>query len=172
VRSNPLSSSAESATNHGRGPGDAHQCHLTRDIAHLLGDIVVSRARRVFDYRVTLPLYLWAISTYLVVGRASGLQFFSDTLTKSDLGGAASVLAWVYNKVMPLSLLSPPDWTFLGLSATACPEQVGDAQPGDHGPTAPLISGVILAEKYVLKLRPVGGYCSKRAAWLRSFITA
>jgi hypothetical protein len=117
----------------------------------------------VFEYRVTLPIYLWAIASFLAVGRALDPNFLNEPDIISDLVKARDTLQWVYaDNIMQNGLipLLPPDWTTLGLRETACPSPVGGGpQPRPAlrlnygvGAQPPPIAGVVIeygaAEKF------------------------
>ena len=85
----------------------------------------------VFEYKVTLPLYLYAISAFLAVGRVLDPQFLTNW--SADLVQARDTLQWVYDKILTsgsgLTPLLPPDWTTSSLPEVACPWPVDGWPP-------------------------------------------
>ena len=80
----------------------------------------------VFDYRMSLPVYLWILNIYLAVGLALDPNFRDDM--KGDLANAVQQLQSIHDKVVNegLTLLSPPDWTATSIQETACPQDPTD----------------------------------------------
>jgi hypothetical protein len=115
----------------------------------------------VFDYKITLPFYLWAITVFFAVGRLDPkfATNMSDAITK-----ARNKLDSIYGKIMTpgsgLTPLSPPDWTQSSLLQTACPAPVGGGAPSpppitlsySAGPQPLQVSGAVIEygaiEKY------------------------
>jgi hypothetical protein len=85
----------------------------------------------VFDYRLSLPLYLWAIAVFLLIGRALDPQFL--TSRKADIAQASDTLKWLYDKILVsgngLTPLCPPDWSASTLREVACPWPVNGEPP-------------------------------------------
>jgi hypothetical protein len=73
----------------------------------------------VFYYVYSLPLYLFALSIFLTVGRSLDPNFATNYA--DVLRSAASVLKARHDQIKSgLKQLAPPNWTELGLMKTAC----------------------------------------------------
>jgi hypothetical protein len=73
----------------------------------------------VFEYRLTLPEYLYAISIFLAVGGALDPNFIANQ--SIPLGWALSTLQTKHGQILSgLKTLYPPDWTTAGLLNTVC----------------------------------------------------
>lgn len=85
----------------------------------------------VFDYRVSLPAFLAAITALLIVGRTFPKEFSEWTGKSEYLTEVLEKLQWVYEKIMKegegLTPLTPPNWTEIDgwLEGTACPFEDG-----------------------------------------------
>jgi hypothetical protein len=80
----------------------------------------------VFEYRLTLPAYLYAVSIFLAVGGALDPNFIADQST--PLGWALTTLQTKHSQIVSgLNTLCPPDWTSAGLVQTVCfnPDESG-----------------------------------------------
>ena len=77
----------------------------------------------VFDYRVSLPLFLWVIAAFLAVGRSLDPNFVVEF--QLDLNNAMDKLQSIYDKLMTagngLTPLSPPPWMETSLATMVCP---------------------------------------------------
>lgn len=83
----------------------------------------------VFEYRLTLPAYLYAVSIFLAVGGALDPTFVADQST--PLGWALSTLQKKYSQIESgLRMLYPPDWTAAGLVQTVCLNPNKTGPPG------------------------------------------
>jgi hypothetical protein len=73
----------------------------------------------VFEYRYSLPIYLYAVSIFLAVGGALDPNFLANQ--RPELGWIVSTLHRTHDKIKSgLTTLSPPDWTNAGLKETVC----------------------------------------------------
>jgi hypothetical protein len=104
----------------------------------------------VFDYRMSLPVYLWLINVYLAVGLSLDPSFNANM--KPALVSALQKLKTIYDKVVNegLTTLAPPSWTGDSVVETACPQDPAnpakprpaiqlqyDRQFDPHHPVAP-----------------------------------
>jgi hypothetical protein len=83
----------------------------------------------VFEYRLTLPEYLYAVSIFLAVGGSLDPNFIVNQST--PLGWALSTLQTKHRQILSgLETLSPPDWTIAGLVQTVCFNPNKSGPPG------------------------------------------
>ena len=75
----------------------------------------------VFDYRLTLPMYLWALGVYLSVVHVTRPAFLVEL--KADFVAAADRLQAIHDKVMQSGLVSliPPAWMDDTILNIGCP---------------------------------------------------
>lgn len=75
----------------------------------------------VFEYRLALPAFLWAVTSLLLVGRTLRPDFVAKM---SDyLGEVQAKLEWIHGKIRRegITALSPRNWRAEGLEQAACP---------------------------------------------------
>src|SRR6516162_4795819 len=83
----------------------------------------------VFEYRYSLPIYLYAVSIFLAVGGALDPNFLANRAT--EFAWIVSVLHRTHDQIKSgLTTLSPPDWTNAGLVETACFNANRSGPPG------------------------------------------
>jgi hypothetical protein len=83
----------------------------------------------VFDYRYSLPVYLDAVSIFLAVLGGLDPHFPGDQT--AELQGVAGVLQEKHDQIKSgITLLSPPDWTSVGLVQIACLSPNKTGPPG------------------------------------------
>jgi hypothetical protein len=91
------------------------------DAGYGLQDPPQNKDLSVFDYRNSLPLYLWTLAIYLAVGGSLDPNFFSDNIATFRV--ARDVLQGIHDRILEdgVKVLSPPDWTGHGLLYCGCP---------------------------------------------------
>lgn len=79
----------------------------------------------VFEYRVALPTFLWAVTALMLVGRTLRADFV--TQMSGYLGEVQANLEWIHDKIRHEGIIAlcPPDWRAEGLVQVACPWRAG-----------------------------------------------
>jgi hypothetical protein len=111
----------------------------------------------VFEYRITLPMYLSVISAFLAIGRTLDPNFL--TSAQPDLVKATNKLQSIHDKLMTagngLTPLSPPSSMGDSVQNLACPEPVDGVPPGR--PAVQLVYGPLPPARDHAQMPPVVG---------------